>query len=91
MKRNTERKVGWLSCRFIGYHQAMSRPPQNLNLIDYAMAEAERVFIGARFLLRERLQESRRRKVAQFIALTKIIPFRTNKLHQIRLLGKWRR
>jgi hypothetical protein len=29
-------------------------PPQNLNLIDYAMAEAERVFIGARFLLRER-------------------------------------
>jgi hypothetical protein len=49
-----------------------------LNLIDYAMAEAERVFIGVRFLLRERLQESRRRKIAQFIALTKIIPLRTH-------------
>jgi hypothetical protein len=69
----------------------MSRPPQNLNLIDYALAEAERVFIGARFLLRERLQESRRRKVAQFIALTKIIPLRTHKLQKIGLLGKWRR
>ena len=57
----------------------MSRPPQNLNLIDYAMAEAEHVFIGARFLLRERLQESRRRKIAQFIALTKLIPLRTHK------------
>jgi hypothetical protein len=69
----------------------MSRPPQNLNLIDYALAEAERVFIGVRFLLRERLQESRRRKISQFIALTKIIPLRTHKLQQIRLLGKWRR
>jgi hypothetical protein len=49
----------------------MSIPPQNLNLIDYAMAEAERVLVGARFLLRERLQESRHRKIAQFIALTR--------------------
>jgi hypothetical protein len=56
----------------------MPRPPQNLNLIDYALAEAERVFIGVRFLLRERLQESRRRKISQFIALTKIIPLRTH-------------
>jgi hypothetical protein len=55
------------------------------------MAEAERVFIGARFLLRERLQESRRRKIAQFIALTKIFPLRTHVIQQIRLLGKRRR
>jgi hypothetical protein len=46
----------------------MSRPPQNLNLIDYAMAEAERVFIGVRFLLREKLKERRRSNAFCFLS-----------------------
>jgi hypothetical protein len=47
---------------------SMSRPPQNLNLIDYAMAEAERVFIGVRFLLREKLKERRRSNAFCFLS-----------------------
>jgi hypothetical protein len=68
----------------------MSRPPQNPCLIDYALSQCETVFIWYRFLLRERMKERRRRKILQFIALTKIFPLRTHKLNQIRLLGKGR-
>jgi hypothetical protein len=56
----------------------MSRPPQNLSLIDYYLAECQRVFIWYRFLLREKLKERRRRKILQFIALTKITPGRAH-------------
>ena len=41
----------------------MSRPPQNLCLIDYFLSQCENVFVWYRFLLREKLKERRRRKI----------------------------
>jgi hypothetical protein len=70
---------------------SMSRPPQNLCLIDYFLSQCETVFVWYRFSLREKLKERRRGKIAKFIALTRLFPLRTHKLNQVRLLGKWGR
>jgi hypothetical protein len=59
----------------------MSRPPQNLCLIDYFLSQRETVFVWYRFSLREKLKERRRSKIAKF----------AHKLNQVRLLGKWGR
>jgi hypothetical protein len=56
----------------------MSRPPQNPCLIDYFLAECERIFVWYRFLLREKLKKRRSRKVAEFIARARQFPLRTH-------------
>jgi hypothetical protein len=54
----------------------MSRPPQNLCLIDYSLSQCKTVFVWYQFLLREKLKERRRSKIAKFIALTRLFPLR---------------
>jgi hypothetical protein len=68
----------------------MSRPPQNLNLIDYALARGRTRLHWCALPIAGALNEWRRRKILKFIALTKIFPLRTHVLEQIRLLGKRR-
>ena len=69
----------------------MSRPPQNLCLIDCALSEIKQALTWSQFLAREREKERRSRKIFEFIARARQFPLRSHKLNQIRLLGKWGR
>ena len=49
----------------------MSRPPQNLCLIDYALSEIKQALALSQFLGREREKERRRQEILEFIARTR--------------------
>ena len=69
----------------------MSRPPQNLCLIDYFLSDIKQALEWSRFLAREREKERRSREILEFLARARQFPLRPHKLNQIRLLGKWGR